>query len=38
MAATGTSSLRLCGDGGHANAIAINKDFNYLAIAGRSCK
>lgn len=35
MAATGTSTLRICGDG-HANAIAVNRDFNHLAIAGRS--
>lgn len=37
MAATGTSTLRICGDG-HANAIAVNRDFNHLAIAGRSRK
>lgn len=37
MAHLSTSTLKICGDG-HANAIAVNKDYNHCAIAGRSCK
>jgi len=34
---TSTISLRICLEG-HANALALNKDNNQIALAGRSCK
>lgn len=32
-----TISLRICQEG-HANALALNRDCNQIAVAGRSCK
>lgn len=37
MEDNGSVSLRLCLDG-HANSLALNKENNCIAVAGRSCE